>query len=942
MKKYYSWLLFLLLSPLVVSAQPLEQDASFLTGKLENGLTYYIRHNAKEPGIADFYIAQRVGSILEEPRQRGLAHFLEHMAFNGTTNFRGDGKSPGIVPWCESVGVKFGANLNAYTSVDQTVYNISAVPVRRKAVLDSALLILHDWSHNLLLTDKEIDKERGVIHEEWRTRRAGKATQRMMERVLPVVYRGTKYEDCLPIGSMDIVDNFPYKDLRDYYKKWYRPDLQAVIVVGDIDPAEVEAKIKRLFGSIPRPKHAAERVYYPVTDNSRMIVATDRDSEQPIMLANLYMKHDVVPDGEKSNVGYLRDNYIESLIISMLNARLQEVQQQAVPPFLSATAHAGRFLVSRTKDAFWLSFGCRQENVKGSFDAVIAESERARRYGFTEGELQRAQDRQLKVAERQYAERNDRRNRYFVNKALQHFLSAEPVVTETLQLELIRQFNRTVTPEQVNRAAKRLISDKNQVLVVYAPDKPEFKLPLNDTLEQYVLNAQAATYAPYSDPQLAGELIPRLPQPGTIVGEQAGAYGTKVLELSNGTTVYIKPTDFSKDQITMRLWGEGGTSRYPDSDAPNFPFVASAITDAGVGTFDKNTLRKMLSSKIAGVTPSISDDTQQLSGKSSVKDLKTMLELTYLYFTHPRRDTVAFNGAIDRMRSFLTNREANPQVSYNDSLVAILYGNHPRMQPTKRETLDRVSYDRVWQIYRESFADASKFTMLLVGNVDIDSLRPLLCQYVATLPSSKNNTATAEPTSRKKYPTPDVRNTDETHLFKKRMNTPSALVNIFYTFEEPYTPKSDLALDVLQRVLQTAYTDSVREEKGGTYGVSVGYALEKDNRPTAMLRISFRTDPAKYETLIPIVYRQVAHIADRGPNPVSMDKAKKYLLKTYGQNIIDNGYWDYVIYHWLQDGIDFHTGYEQLVRNLTAGDVQQMAKDLLGSHRRIEVTMLSE
>ena len=342
------------------------------------------------------------------------------------------------------------------------------------------------------------------------------------------------------------------------------------------------------------------------------------------------------------------------------------------------------------------------------------------------------------------------------------------------------------------------------------------------------------------------------------------------------------------------------------------------------------------------MTPSISDDTQQLSGKSSVKDLKTMLELTYLYFAQPRRDTVAFNGAIDRMRSFLTNREANPQVSYNDSLVAILYGNHPRMQPTKRETLDRVSYDRVWQIYRESFADASKFTMLLVGNVDIDSLRPLLCQYVATLPSSKNNTATAEPTSRKKYPTPDVRNTDETHLFKKRMNTPSALVNIFYTFEEPYTPKSDLALDVLQRVLQTAYTDSVREEKGGTYGVSVGYALEEDNRPTAMLRISFRTDPAKYETLIPIVYRQVAHIADRGPNPVSMDKAKKYLLKTYGQNIIDNGYWDYVIYHRLQDGIDFHTDYEQLVRNLTAGEVQQMAKDLLGSHRRIEVTMLSE
>lgn len=548
----------------------------------------------------------------------------------------------------------------------------------------------------------------------------------------------------------------------------------------------------------------------------------------------------------------------------------------------------------------------------------------------------------MKVAERQYTERNDRRNRYFVTKALQNFLSAEPIVTEAFRLEQFRLFTRTVTLEQVNSAAKKLISDKNQVLVVYAPDKPEFNLPSNDTLERYVLDAQAKTYEPYKEEKLAGELVPRLPESGKIVSERFGPHGTKVLELSNGINVYIKQTDFSKDQIDMRLWGDGGTSLYPDCDVPNFPFVSGAVTDAGAGTFDKNGLRKMLSSKIASVSPSFSDDTQQLSGKSSVKDLKTMLELTYLYFAQPRRDSVAFSGTIDRMRSFLTNREANPQVSYNDSLVSILYGNHPRMQPTKRETLDHVSYDRVWQIYRESFADASKFTMLLVGNINIDSLRPLLCQYVATLPSSKNNTVSVEVPDRTKQRAPNVRKADETHLFRKKMNTPSALVNIFYTFEEPYTPKSDLVLDVLQRVLQMAYTDSVREEKGGTYGVSVSYSLEKDNHPTAMLRISFRTDPAKYEALIPLVYRQVTHIADRGPNPVSMDKVKKYLLKTYGQNIIDNGYWDYVIYHQLQDGIDFHTGYKQMVRNLTGRDVQKAAKDLLDSHRRIEVTMLSE
>ena len=441
---------------------------------------------------------------------------------------------------------------------------------------------------------------------------------------------------------------------------------------------------------------------------------------------------------------------------------------------------------------------------------------------------------------------------------------------------------------------------------------------------------------------MSQKLLDRLPPSGRILSEHTGLHGTKVLKLSNGVTVYVKQTRFSKDRVSMRFWGEGGTSCYPDGDAPNFPFIATAITDGGVGKFDKSALRKMLASKIVHVAPSVSEDTQELSGKSSVRDLKTMLELTCLYFTEPRKDSISFNGAMDRMYSFLTNREANPKVSYNDSLVSILYGNHLRMQPTRRETLKQVSYNRVWQIYRELFADASRFKMLLVGNINIDSLRPLLCRYIASLPSGKNNTAAITTTNSRKYPNPDVRNANELHLFKKKMNTPSALVNIFYTFEEPYTTKSDITLDVLQRVLQMAYTDSVREEKGGTYGVSVSYNLEKDKRPAAMLRITFRTDPAKYDAIIPVVYRQIKHIADYGPNPESMEKVKKYLLKNYGQNIIDNGYWDYVIYHQLQDGVDFHTGYEKIVKKTTGREVQQMAGNILNSHRRIEVTMLSE
>ena len=936
MQRILFGLILYVLLPVVSSAQTVQQDNTYRVGKLKNGLTYYIRYNGKDPGMADFYIAQRVGSILEEPRQRGLAHFLEHMAFNGTVNYPGKDGRLGIVPWCETIGVKFGTNLNAYTSVDQTVYNISAVPVKCEAILDSTLLILHDWSHDLLLTDKEIDKERGVIHEEWRTRRAGKAAQRMMERVLPTVYQGTKYADCLPIGSMDIVDHFPYEDLRDYYRKWYRPDLQAIIVVGDIDINRVEAKIKQLFEPIPMPKSPAKRVYYPVTDNERMIVAVDRDREQPIILAHLYMKRAATNDDQKTTVRYQRDGYIESLVASMLNERLSELQHHADPPVLSASAHVGQFLVSRTKDAFSLSFGCRQENIRGSFDAVIAESERARRYGFTQTELQRAKAIRLKAAERRVKERDTRKNGYYVQMALRHFLESEPMLSADENMQLTAQFDSNVTLAEVNAAAKQLISDRNQVLTVFAPDKEGLHIPTASEFEKYVLDAQARAYTPYQDTAVTQELITKHPVPGRILSERNyGKHGVKVLKLSNGIDVYVKQTDYNKDQITMRLFGEGGYSLYPDSDMVNCLLAVNAIKDAGVGRFKASTLRKMLASKVVSVDPSIEDDMQSIQGSSSVKDLKTMMELTYLYFTQPRKDSTAFRSLINRTRSFLTNREANPQVAYNDSLRTILFDNNSRVQPLKRSSLKHASYDRMMQIYRGCFSDASGFKMILTGNVDLQTLRPLLCQYIASLPATRQKKAIVNAH-------PPFRNADETRLFRKKMETPSALVSIFYNFSVPFTAKNDLILDMLGRVLTIAYTDSVREEKGGTYGVAVKPALEKDANPTAMVRISFRTDPQKYADLIPIVYRQMVHLATEGPDPVRLNKVKAFLLKNYSLNIVNNEYWYYILYNELQTGVDFHTGYESLVKSISPADIKQMARTLLHAHRRIEVTMMPE
>ena len=935
MRRYILSLIALVLLPLSAAAQ-LPQDPDVRKGTLKNGMTYYIRHNAKEAGLADFYIAQRVGSILEEPRQRGLAHFLEHMAFNGTKHFPGKNGKPGIVPWCESIGVKFGANLNAYTSIDQTVYHIGSAPIARDGIIDSCLLVLHDWSHYLLLEDEEIDKERGVIHEEWRTRRAGMAVQRMQEQVMPKIYEGTKYEDCMPIGSMDIVDNFPYQDLRDYYQKWYRPDLQAIVVVGDIDVDKMEKKIKKTFSSIPMPKKPAERIYYPVNDNEKMIVAIEKDAEQPIVLCHLYQKRDATPDNEKNNAAYLRGDYIDNLISTMLNDRYAELRQRPGSPIQSATGRASTFFISRTKEAFALSISCKQDNILGGIISAVAVAEQARQHGFTQTELDRAKSIFLNAAERRYKMRDDYRNSHYVNECVSNFLSGEPLISLEYEMENTRRLNDDVTLDEVNAEVKELITDKNQVVVMYAPDKEGVVLPNEGQIEQVILATQQLPYSPYVEALLADHLVNELPQPGNIVSEKPYKHGFTELTLSNGMKVYVRKTDFNADVVSLEMEGEGGTSLYGDEDIPNFNLISSCVTEAGVGNFDAITLRKMLMGKSVSVSPSVGSRSQSMHGTSSVKDMKTMFELAYLYFTSPRRDTTAFNEYISRNRSFLTNRNASPKVDYNDSIRAILYGHHPRMAPVVQSTLNHVSYDRILDIYQERFSDASNFKTVIIGNYDEQVLRQLLCQYLAVLPATGKH----EQTNYSNIP--QIVDGKSVHKFTKKMATPLANVSIFYTADVPFTAQSDLELDFLKRCLSIAYTDSVREEKGGTYGVSVDFELAKDDQPNATFKISYNADPDRYEELNPIIYQQLQHIADNGPLASSMDKVKLYLTKQYAQMAITNDYWSYIIWHELDDDTDFDRDYCKMVESMTAADEQRMAQRLLASGRCIEVTMLSE
>ena len=935
MKNIVFTIVFLWITVVAV-AQPLPQDPTIRTGKLKNGLTYYIRHNAKEPGLADFYIAQKVGSIQEEPRQRGLAHFLEHMAFNGTKHFPGKGKQLGIVPWCETIGVKFGANLNAYTSVEQTVYNISSVPLKREGIADSCLLILNDWSHYLLLDDKEIDKERGVIHEEWRTRRAGRAVQRLMEQAMPKVYKGTKYEDCMPIGSMDIVDNFPYQDLRDYYHKWYRPDLQAIVVVGDVDVDKMEKKIKKLFSKIPAAKNPAKREYYPVSDNDKMIVDIEKDKEQPVVLCHLYQKRDVTPDAEKNDEKYLRGSYIDDLIGTMVNDRLAELRQQALPPYQSATGRASTFFLSRMKESFSMSVSCKENNILGGLIAAVGVAERIRQHGFTQAELDIAKGLKLNHDERKFRERDDRRNSKYVSACIQHFLNSEPLLSVEQQLELTRRFDREVTLAEVNAAVRELITDKNQVAILYAPDKEGLVLPTEEQIEDVILAAQQLSYAPYEEKQLADKLIEQLPKAGSIVSEKAYKHGFKEWTLSNGMKVYVKKTDFAADAVSFRMQAEGGTSVFSNEEAPNFALLNSAIADAGVGQFDATTLRRMLSGKSVRVQPSVNTRGQSISGGVSLKDMPTLFELVHLYFIQPRRDTVAFASLINRTHAFLTNRNASPKVDYNDSIRAILYDHHPRLAPVVQATLDKVNYDRILEIYRHAFSDASNFKTVIIGNYDEQELRRLCCQYLASLPS------TGKHEQINWQNVPKMIEGSSVNRFTKKMSTPLANVSIFCSADVPFAPQADLELDFLKRCLSIAYTDSVREEKGGTYGVSVDFDLSKDEKPNTTLSISYNADPQRYEELNPIIYQQLENIAKYGPVASSVDKVKQYLIKQYGQAAITNDYWSYIIWHELDDDADFNRDYCKMVEEMTPAQIQRMAQRLLDAKRCIEVTMLSE
>lgn len=907
---------------------PLPTDPNVRIGKLDNGLTYYIRHNALPEKQADFYIAQKVGSILEEDNQRGLAHFLEHMCFNGTTNFPGNT----LREYLESIGVKFGTNLNAYTAIDETVYNIDNVPVIRDGIIDSCLLILHDWADDLTLDPKEIDKERGVIHEEWRTRTG--AMMRMYDTVFPKMFAGSKYAYRLPIGSMDIVDHFPYQDLRDYYEKWYRPDLQGIIVVGDIDVDRIEAKIKKIFGPIKMPQNAAERKYFPVPDNKEPIIAIAKDKEQQMNQVYVYHKHDPFPEEMKNTVGYLVYNYMTGAISSMLNTRLQELTQTATPPFINAGVEDNDFVLAKTKKAFMGVAICKDDGIATGLSALMREIERARQFGFTEGEYTRMKADYLRAIENAYNERDKMKSNQFVNQYVSNFINGDPIPSIEDEYALMTQIVPNIPLDNVNKLLQSLVTDSNTVVSLFCPDKPEVKLPTEADIKKILADVKAEKLEPYVDKVSNEPLMKEAPTGGKVVKTEKGPFGSTVLTLNNGVRVIMKSTNFKADEIRMSSFSRGGTSLFDEKDALQFKQINDVAGLGGLGNFSVVDLQKVLSGKVASAGASVNTLTESVTGKCSPKDLETMLQLTCLSFTAPRMDSTAFESYKNRLKAQLANMEVNPNIALSDTLRKELYGDNPRVLRIKADMVDKTDYQKIMDMYKDRFKDASDFTFIFVGNLDQATATPLIEKYLGSLPSINRKEDFRDVNL-------DIRKGEHKNVFHRDLQTQKATVCIIRSGECEYTLKNQLMMSMLSQLLTMEYTETVREDEGASYGVGVSGDISLYPKVEATLQISFDTNPEKRAKMSSLIDKGINDFIANGPKAENLKKVKEYMLKNYEANQKENGYWMNVLYSYYWENTDMATKYVDTVNQITSADLQKFAKDFFSQDNRIEVSMTS-
>ncbi|MFC1562071.1 M16 family metallopeptidase [candidate division KSB1 bacterium] len=915
--------------PSEAATAPLEQKVpvapQITVGTLDNGVRYYIRENRRPEKRAELRLVVKTGSVLEDEDQRGLAHFVEHMSFNGTKNFR----KQEIVEFMESIGMSFGPGLNAYTSFDETVYMLQ-IPTDQPGVMETAFQILEDWAHNVLFEDEEIDKERGVIIEEWRLGQGAGA--RMRDKQFPILFKGSKYAERLPIGTLESLENFEYESLKRFYRDWYRPDLMAVIAVGDFDDSDVEALVTQHFGAIMPAENPRSRIIVEVPDHDETLCAIATDKENPGTSVAVYYKQSI---RDQSTIGAYRRNIVEGFFNGMLNFRFDELIQKADPPFLGASS--GQQIFVKSKEVYYLSAAVEESGIERGLETLLVEAERVAQYGFTPSELDRFKKLILRSVEQAYTERDKSNSITFAEEFIRAFLEDEPIPGIEYEFELYKRFVPEITLYEINSLAWEWITDRNRVIMVNAPEKAGLRTPGEEELLAVFEKARDIGITPYMDTVTDQPLIERMPVPGTITAERTiAAVGITEWDLSNGVKVVVKPTDFKEDQILIEAFSPGGTSLTTDEDFIAHSMAAQVIAAGGLGNFNAIDLQKFLSDKVASVSPVIGGLEEGLSGGASPKDLETLFQLIYLRFTAPRADPEIFASLQSRFRAVLANRSASPTAVFSDTLQAVLTQHHYRARPLTVERLDEMALQKSHEFYVDRFADASDFTFMFVGNIDIDIMKPLVTQYLGGLPSIYR-----EETWR------DIGLTPPEGVIKKIVRKgiePQSQTAIIFTGVFEYNRTNNFALRATTSALQIKLREILREDLGGTYSVGVNYGSTLIPRQEYSVQISFGSDPERIDELTGAIFREIENLKQSGIEEEYITKVLEAQKRNRETNLKQNGYWlSQMGFRYRQgtDPSDILT-YEEVYGLLDSGFLQAAAVRYFDMNNYVLVSLMPE
>jgi zinc protease len=863
------------------SYQELERDPSVKIGKLDNGFTYYLRQNPKPENRIEFRLAVKAGSILEDDDQQGLAHFTEHMLFNGTKNF----EKNELVSFLQKMGLEFGGDLNAYTSFDETVYFLPT-PTEDKANLDKALTVLSDWAHNATFADEEIDKERGVVMEEWRLRLG--AYERMRQKTWPITLAGSRYAERLPIGKPEVLANFKYDAAKRFYRDWYRPDLMGIVAVGDFDLKEMEAKIQQFFGSIKNPAKPRERKYFdqPPFKGTRIAVATDDEATGSTISVSF-----ITPgkNEAKNSKEDFRASIINGLYGQMINQRLNEKVQSENPPFLFSFSQYGGGL-GKDKEEYNIYVSVKDDKFKEGLKAAMVENERVRRFGFTEGELERTKALYLNSFDRRAKEADKTESGRLVNVYVQHFLNGGTLMSEKQQLDLVNELMPNINVKEINELVKNWITEDNQTITITAKSDQEANIPSEAELKTIMTGVRTdQSITPYKEEKLAASLMSKAPKPGKVTSENTNATtGITKIGLSNGATVYVKSTDFKNDEIRMSAYSPGGTSLYSVDEYNTLTNANTVVAEMGLGEFSQIDLGKFMTGKTASARTFISSYEEGMSGFSSLKDLDTFFQMVYLNFTTVRDDEQAFKSWLTRTKTLYANFASSPDIKYQIESQKILYGDNPwvRGLPTP-EDMDQIDYKRAIEVYKERFANAGDFDFVFVGNIDLKTFKPMLEQYIASLPSSSKQETIVDLNVE---PVAGVINESVYAGVDDKSN-----VTITLSGDYDFTLDNNGYMSTAASILTNKMIETLREDMGGVYGASARASLSDTPKGRFTFTISFPCKPDNADALAEAAMKELEKLKNGEFTDEDLQKVITARMQNFDEQIKTNGYWEAMI-----------------------------------------------